>query len=672
MGVDNRICLDAREINKAIQKEKFPIPTVDSLLDSMSGCKYFSKIDLKNAYTQIELSEEARKLTNFMTEEGIKRYTRLIYGISNASEIFQRCLEQTLGGIDGVRFISDDTIVFSKTLDEHFKCLENLFNQLTECGLTINKSKCEFLKSELKFFGVKLTQDGVKPDQDKINILQNASPPSNVNEVRRFLGLCTFMSRFIPNFSQKTADLRELLKKDAKFIWTDRQSKAYEILKSELTSDSVLAYYDPVKLCILVTDACNTSIGTILLQKHPDGERPVAYVGRSLTDAEKKYSTTECESLALVWAIEKLHLYLYQNHFTARVDHRPLEYIFGPKAKSSARMERWQLRLQPYNFDVEYHKGTENISDFISRIKNSPQPDDKTDQTNLYVNFIIQYAVPKRMTLEQIQAASLSDSEIVNLTKAIITGKFKENNCAEYQKYQTELTEQNGIVLRNNRIIIPKVLRNQALLLAHTGHLGIVKAKQHLRTKVFWPGIDKDIEQVIHKCLPCQAVIKDHHPLPEIKFTEVPQQAWEETGADFYGPLPDNSKLLVILDYFSKYPIIEIMQTTTAHSVINRLNKIFAANGFPQSMLTDNGPPWKSDAIKQYFKSLGIKHKKITPLWPRANGLTERFMQSINKTVRTAVIEKRSWKDALQNMLLMYHTTPHSTTKITPAKLFFN
>ena len=141
------------------------------------------------------------------------------------------------------------------------------------------------------------------------------------------------MSRFIPNFSQKTADLRELLKKDAKFIWTDRQSKAYEILKSELTSDSVLAYYDPVKPCILVTDACNTSIGAILLQKHPDGERPVEYVGRSLTDAEKKYNTTECESLALVWAIEKLHLYLYQNHFTARVDHRPLEYIFGPKAK---------------------------------------------------------------------------------------------------------------------------------------------------------------------------------------------------------------------------------------------------------------------------------------------------------------------------------------------------
>ena len=148
---DIRICLDAREINKAIQKEKFPIPTVDSLLDSMSGCKFFSKIDLKNAYTQIELSEEARKLTNFITEEGIKRYTRLIYGISNASEIFQRCLEQTLGGIESVRFISDDTIVFSKTLDEHFKCLENLFNRLTECGLTINKSKCEFLKTEIKF-----------------------------------------------------------------------------------------------------------------------------------------------------------------------------------------------------------------------------------------------------------------------------------------------------------------------------------------------------------------------------------------------------------------------------------------------------------------------------------------------------------------------------------------
>ena len=138
------------------------------------------------------------------------------------------------------------------------------------------------------------------------------------------------------------------------------------------------------------------------------------------------------------------------------------------------------------------------------------------------------------MTLKQIHEASFTDPEIVNLTKAIKTGKFNENNCAEYQKYQNELSEQNGIVLRNNRIIIPKVLSSQVLSLAHTGHLGIIKAKQHLRTKLFWPGIDKDIEDVIRKCLPCQTVVKYHHPLPEMKFIELPQQAWEETGADFY------------------------------------------------------------------------------------------------------------------------------------------
>ena len=157
-----------------------------------------------------------------------------------------------------------------------------------------------------------------------------------------------------------------------------------------------------------------------------------------------------------------------------------------------------------------------------------------------------------------------------------------------------------------------------------------------------------------------------------IKFSELPKQPLEHTGVDFYGPTPNEQKLLIILDYFSRYPIVDIMNTKAASSVISRLSSLFASYGFPNSMLTDNCPPWNSTDIKLFFKARGMKHKRITPLWPRFNALTERFMQNINKCIRTSITSKTNWKENLQLMLMSYSNTPHYTIGLAPSTLFFS
>ena len=190
---DVRICLDARQVNKAILREKYPIPTIESIIDEMSDAKVFSKIDLREAYTQIELHEQSRHLTNFVTEHGVYRFTRLIDGINTAGDVFQKCLNSKISDLKGVKSIVDDIIVYGKDETEHKQNLTNLFNRLREHGFKVNGQKCIIGKPSISFFGIVVTDQGVKPDPEKVKCLANASAPTSKAELQSFLGLCTFL-----------------------------------------------------------------------------------------------------------------------------------------------------------------------------------------------------------------------------------------------------------------------------------------------------------------------------------------------------------------------------------------------------------------------------------------------------------------------------------------------
>ena len=366
-----RLCVDMRAANTAIKRVCHPIPTVRDISLDLNGAKYFSKLDMSQAYHQLELTPSSRKITTFTTHAGLYRFKRLTYGTNSAAEIFQNTLQQLLHGIDGVRNIADDIIIFGSNYEEHNKALEECLLRLETHGLTLNMGKCKFLKQNLEFFGMIFSTEGVRPDPKKISAFVNTATPSTVSEVRSLIGMANYSSQFIPNFATITEPLRRLTHKGVKFVWQPEHEEAYHKLKTAMINSPVMNYFDISKKTHVVVDASPVGLSAILAQTPQGKDTPpsiIAYASRALTPTEQRYSQTERAALAIVWGIEHFHLYLYGAPFTLHTDHKALEIIFGnPLSKPPARIERWLLRLQQYDFNVVYTTGSENPADFLSR-----------------------------------------------------------------------------------------------------------------------------------------------------------------------------------------------------------------------------------------------------------------------------------------------------------------
>ena len=686
---DVRLCIDMRMANKAIKRERHPAPTVDDLIHTLNGATVFSKLDLRSGYHQLTLAPESRHITTFATHKGLWRYSRLNFGTNSASEIFQKVITEQIHDIPGTLNISDDVIIFGKTQDDHDTALKVVFQKFSEVNLTLNKSKCEFNKTSITFFGFVFSSQGISPDPAKVESIISALPPTTISAVRSFLGMATYCTKFIPNFSDVSEPLRKLTKKNQPFLWTEQQEKSFNTIKELLTSAEVMAYFDPSKDTEVVTDASPSGLSAILMQKTPGKEdrRVVAYASRALTMVERRYSQTEREALAVVWAIEKLHLYLFGSCFKLLTDCKPIELILNnPKSKPPARIERWNLRIQGYNFEVEHKKGSENPSDYLSRHTSLSSGDKQGTMAEEYVNFLVSSAVPKAMTLEEIQQATAVDVTLQCLVHFIqkhawneldnLPQNFKDADRAELQLFKRvkdELTvnDQANVILRGSRMVVPKALRERAISIAHEGHQGLVKTKQLLREKIWFPGIDDNVKNAIDKCIACQANSSGSRPDP-LQMSPLPPEPWHTVHMDFCGPFPTGEYLFVVIDAYSRFPEVEIVHSTSASAIIPKMDRIFSTHGIPLIIKSDNGPPFTSEEIKKYMEDNGINHCKITPLWPQANSEAENFMKPLNKAIRSVHAEGKTWKKQLYKFLLNYRTTPHCTTGFAPAELLFN
>ena len=244
---DIRICVDMRKANEAIKRERHITPTIDDIISKLNGAQVFSKLDMNNGFHQLFLSKDPRNITVFSTHAGLQRYKRLNYGISASPEIFQNEIRQALQGLDGCINISDDIIIFGKSQKEHDKNLEAVFERLRQKDLTLNRNKCFFSRSSIKFYGYIFSGNGISADQDQVDCIKDAPRPNSPSKVKSFLGMTGFVSRFIPNYSTITEPLRRLTKQDETWIWTDEQENSFQTLKDTLTSDTIMAYFDPSK-----------------------------------------------------------------------------------------------------------------------------------------------------------------------------------------------------------------------------------------------------------------------------------------------------------------------------------------------------------------------------------------------------------------------------------------
>ena len=592
-----------------------------------------------------------------------------MFGITSAPEKYQKIVKDTLVGCKGVANIADDLIIHGCGIQEHDENLLAVLHRLKECGLTLNEKKCQFRLPKLTFFGHDLSSKGISPNEEKVAAIQNAKAPQTTAEVRSFLGLVQYCAKFLPDFAQVAEPLRMLTRKDQQFVWGDAQQKSFQKLKDLLIRAETLAYFRNECRTRIVADAGPTGIGAVLTQLQDGMWRVVSYASRNLTDVERRYSQTEKEGLALVWACERFQLYVFGREFELETDHKPLQYIYNKSSKPSARMERWVLRLQAYNFNVIYRPGKTNIADALSRLNSMDQKDCSGEEAD-FVKVVAQESTPGAMTAREVERESENDPELCSVRHYIQTGDWSQCKLPYYTSVKNELCILGKLVMRGTRMVIPQSLRSEVLRLAHEGHQGVVKMKNRLRTKVWWPKMDRDAEQVCKNCHGCQVVGEFLAPEP-MQRVEPPSGPWQDVAIDVLGPFPSGENLLVVVDYYSRFFEVVIMRSTTSQKMIEALMPIFTRYGYPFSLKSDNASQFVSEEFESFLASHGVQHRTSPPLWPQANGEVERQNRTLLKSLKIAEAEGKKWKDELDKFLLAYRTTPHSTTGATPAFMMF-
>lgn len=619
----------------------------------------------------MEISEDSREITTFITKKGLFRYTRLMFGIVCAPEVFQEIMEMVLSGCENCFNFIDDVIIFGESKEQLEKHVKAVLGRFKEYNIRLNYEKCTFSVKEIRFLGHLLSENGIKPSSDKVLAIKQFRQPKSSEEVRSFLGLVNFVGKFIPDLATLTDPLRALMKKDTPFEWSEAQDNAFSTLKERLSLICILGYYNVKDRILLYADASPVGLGAVLVQFNKENDpRIISYASKSLSDTEKRYCQTEKEALALVWAVERFHFYLFGRKFELVTDHKPLEVIFSTRSKPCARIERWVLRLQSYRYTVIHKPGKNNIADPLSRLVDFEPTDESFDEANeAYVNAITAIAAPIAIKLKEIEDASETDETIQAVHDALYTGKWSDL-AKPFKAFETELCFAGKILLRGTKIVMPSILRERTLELAHEGHPGISKMKQRLRTKVWWPKIDLEAEACVKKCRGCLMVSAPPPPEP-IRRTILPEKKWQHIAIDFLGPLPSNDYLLVVVDYFSRFIEIEVMRTIDSDETIWRLKVIFARLGYPESITADNGRQFVSEKFRAFCLQKGIELISSTPYWPQQNGEVERQNRSILKRLIISQNEKRNWKEDLLEYLVMYRTTPHSTTGRTPSEMMF-
>eukprot|EP00117_Sycon_ciliatum_P048077 scpid59649/ scgid0554/ Retrovirus-related Pol polyprotein from transposon 17.6; Protease; Reverse transcriptase; Endonuclease len=366
-----RICGDFTRLNKAVKRERHILPTTDHLLARLGDAKVFSKLDANSGFHQIPLAPESQLLTTFITPIGRFCYTRLPFGISSAPEYFQKQMSDLLSDLPGNICMMDDVLTFGSTLEEEVDNLRPALARLQSAGVTLNSEKCQFHATSIKFLGHVIDGCGIRPDPDKIHAIQELSPCSDVHSVRRLLGMANHLGKFIPDLASITQPLRSLLVKGTPWQWGAEQCAAFDRIKTSLSNEPVLAKYSPNYHTTVSADASSFGLGAVLLQRQPDASvRPVAYLSRSLTPAETRYSQIEKEALAATWACDRLSHYLLGMPFTIETDHKPLIPLLGTRALDDLppRVLRFRLRLLRFDYSIIHTPGKQlAIADALSR-----------------------------------------------------------------------------------------------------------------------------------------------------------------------------------------------------------------------------------------------------------------------------------------------------------------
>ncbi|UYV75452.1 K02A2.6-like [Cordylochernes scorpioides] len=661
-----------RVLNPYLEDVKYPIPNIDSVLSNFQGKKLFTKLDLSKAYHQIEMDDISKKYLVVSTHKGLYKYNRLAFGIKTASEIFQKTMESFFSGINDVYIYFDDILIASEDLESHLDILKRTLNILKENNFTINKNKCLFVKNEIEYLGHKINEFGIYPLKDKLACIKNCPVPKNITELKSFLGFLSFYSKFLPNLSDLAHPLYNLLKKNVKWSWNAGTDRSFNSCKNALDETTCLSHYSLNLPLILSCDASQVGIGATLSHLKDGEERPVCFISRTLNVHERKYSQVEREGLAIVFAVNKFKNYLFGRKFTIYTDHKPLITIFGDKTNLppliANRLHRWALTLSNYSFEIKYKKGKDNIiPDFLSRFPECQEDNLEYNDGSGEILLLNTSIIDHVLVAHEIQL----DRTLIKLYKIIETGELPSSpndDLIPYLKRIDDFTILQECIFLENRMVIPKNLHERVLQILHESHAGTNKMKMMARSSIWWPGMDSSIEIITKNCRTCLS----NESLPPQRTESWPKYAgpWRRVHMDYFNF--KNKLFLLAVDSFSSWFEVSEVPSTSAYFCINFMRNCIARYGFPQVVVSDNGPPFFSSDFGDFLSKNGISHVTSPPYHPQSNGQAEVSVREVKKLLKKQLYENEQVELnlALSRALFFIRTDVNIRKGTSPAELF--
>ena len=680
---DVRITSDLSQLNKVIEPLRFPLPNIRDLYTKLCKATYFSKLDLRKGYFNVDLDTESSSLTTTITPKGLFAYDKLPMGLKDSAAVFQRLVHQTLIDSPGCEPYVDDILVYGTTRDEHDNNLLQALKRLDDKDLRLNLDKCVIAAKSVSFLGHIISSGELRPDPNNVASIQKFHEPTNLKELQCFLGMLNYYQDFLPKFTRISEPLRELTRKGVSFEWTARRQTAFQTLKEMIRCDLKLGIFDPQFPTILSTDASDVGIGGVLSQIQYGKEIPIAFGHHTLTPRERGWAVNEREGFAAMYFCEYFEKFLLGRPFTLRSDHQSLDGLLhnATNKRKSSKFGRWNERLSEFNYTFEYQKGIDNVvPDALSRLIN----DNEAELSTATAQKLHKIQTDQGFSVETFKEATLNDPILHDVTRFIRTGwptsaKKLSVELHPFFTLRQDLTIENGYIVRcsTNRILVPSVLRKDLLKKAHEGHPGIVRFKRKLRELYWWPGMDAESERFVRQCLPCSDSAKSD-PKQQLtgKHLHTPDNPWEELSIDITGPFvdaPTHAKyIVVVIDNYSKFPEILCTTDITARKITTWLSELFSRYGNPAKLISDNGPQFRCEEFSSYLLGRDILHE-CTPVYtPQRNAFVETFNKFLKHGIQTFGRSHQPWKEGLNQLLAQFRSTSSGQDELCPAEKLFH
>nr|CAD2201248.1 unnamed protein product [Meloidogyne enterolobii] len=717
-----RFAIDYRKLNQNTKKQVYFLPMISDILDKIGGKSIFTTFDFQAGFHQIGILPEHIEKTAFATFCGVYEFLRMPFGLCGAPCTFMKVMEYLRKDLSASFLVYlDDVILGSIDEQEHLKDIENFLKILIKYNLKLKLEKCSFGKSEIKYLGFLISEEGIRPDPKNIAAVQKFEPPKTLTELRSFIGAVSYFRRFIRNFAQIMAKLHELTKSGESVDknWTEEHQKAFNTIKEKLITAPVLASPNFSRPFIIETDASKIAIAGCLLQKKDDGEHPISFSSRKTTPNEQKYTTAELEALAIVYCLEQYRPYIEGIGTTiVRTDNSVACSLMKNK-NLVGRMAKYQLAVQAYDIKIEHRSGKSNkFCDHLSRYPNN-EPNANKDifalEINEWQDFVnkfkektrdnpIDFELPKKLynppiiwekvSLEEIREEQNKDRNYKEIIKKL--NERKENPLIELETENENPQENFSIIDKilykwiekgNDTypvIAIPQPLRERIIRECHENeligaHLGITKTLEKVKKRFFWKRLASDVYNYVNSCSKCQErkttsknVFKE--PIHPITTAKVP---FYRVHIDIMGPVPITVEgykyIFTVVDSFSKWLVAVPMENQTALTVSQAFTNNFITKfGCPRVVVSDNGKQFISNIFKDITKLYGFKHNKTTIYHPQSNGMAERLNRVIGDMLASYVNQKgNNWAYFLQSVVFAYNTSIQASIKQSPYFVLF-